>query len=121
MASVADVWCRGPEEAPGAHSPAPGAGSGNMHLFRTVSRGRILDANVRGKEPGKLVVRVLRITAGFALLLVGIVGWLLPVLPGWPFVIPGLILLGREFHWARRTLEWLQKFHPRKSSSEPRA
>jgi uncharacterized protein YqgC (DUF456 family) len=60
-----------------------------------------------------------RIVGGMALLLLGVVGWILPVIPGWAFVIPGLMLLGREFHWARRALAWLKKYHPRKSPSEP--
>ena len=67
------------------------------------------------------MLRLARIIGGSALLAVGIVGWLLPIIPGWPFVIPGLILLGEEFHWARRTLAWLKKFHPKKSPSEPPA
>lgn len=56
------------------------------------------------------VLRIARIFGGSALLAVGLIGWILPVIPGWPFVIPGLILLGEEFHWARRTLAWLKKF-----------
>jgi uncharacterized membrane protein YbaN (DUF454 family) len=60
--------------------------------------------------------RVLKVTGGFAMLLVGVVGWILPVLPGWPFAIAGLVVLGREFRWARSTLEWLKKRFPRKKS-----
>lgn len=49
------------------------------------------------------------------MLLVGLVGWLLPIIPGWAFVIPGLMVLGREFHWARRLLAWLKARLPAKS------
>jgi uncharacterized membrane protein YbaN (DUF454 family) len=52
--------------------------------------------------------RVLRIIAGFLLIGGGVVGWLLPIVPGWALFIPGLILLSREFHWARRLLGWLR-------------
>ena len=67
------------------------------------------------------MLRWLRIGGGFVMLLVGILGWLLPVVPGWPFVIPGLILLGREFHWARRTLAWLKNRMPKKSPDGSKA
>ena len=38
--------------------------------------------------------RVLKIVAGSVLLFIGLVGLLLPVLPGWVFIIPGALLLG---------------------------
>ena len=59
--------------------------------------------------------RWLRIITGVGMLVVGLAGWLLPIVPGWLFVIPGLMLLGREFHWARKTLEWLKNRLPKKS------
>ena len=59
--------------------------------------------------------RWLRIGIGFGLMLVGLLGWILPIVPGWAFMIPGLMLLGREFHWARRTLQWLKDRIPKKS------
>ena len=59
--------------------------------------------------------RWLRIGIGFGLMLVGLLGLLLPVIPGWVFVIPGLILLAREFHWSRRVLQWLKDRIPKKS------
>lgn len=43
------------------------------------------------------------------LLLVGLVGLLLPILPGWLLLIPGLLLLASHFHWARRLLWFLSK------------
>ena len=59
--------------------------------------------------------RWLRIGAGFSLVFVGLLGWVLPILPGWVFVIPGLMLLGKEFHWARRILQWLRNRLPKRS------
>ena len=61
------------------------------------------------------MLRLLRVVAGFAMLLVGVAGLILPIMPGWIFVIPGLIMLGREFRWARRMLDWAKKYDPRKS------
>jgi len=39
---------------------------------------------------------------GTILLIIGILGWLLPILPGWPFVIPAIVLLGRRDPLLRR-------------------
>ncbi len=47
----------------------------------------------------------LRILSGFGLVLLGIVGIILPVMPGWVFLIPGLIILSDHFVWARRILD----------------
>ena len=48
------------------------------------------------------MVRAARIVGGILLVAVGVVGWALPILPGWLFVVAGLALLSRHFHWARR-------------------
>ena len=61
--------------------------------------------------------RLLRIIGGMLLLIGGLIGWILPVVPGWPLVIPGLMLLSHEFHWARRLLTWLKSKMPKQSSS----
>ena len=49
---------------------------------------------------------VLRITAGILLIIVGIIGLILPVMPGWVFIIPGLAMLGEYFPPIRRLNEW---------------
>ena len=46
----------------------------------------------------------LEVTAGFLLVGLGVVGLVLPILPGWVFLIPGLVILARHYHWARRFL-----------------
>jgi uncharacterized protein (TIGR02611 family) len=51
--------------------------------------------------------RVIKIAAGFGLLLGGIVMLVTPG-PGWAAIFGGLFLLAREFHWARRLLEYLK-------------
>lgn len=48
------------------------------------------------------MVRAARIVGGILLILIGLVGWVLPIVPGWLFMIAGLALLSRHFHWARR-------------------
>ena len=44
----------------------------------------------------------IRITAGIVLLIIGIIGLLVPIMPQWPFIIPGLLLLGDYFPPAKR-------------------
>ncbi len=53
--------------------------------------------------------RVVRIVAGFVLLGFGLIAILIPVLPQVPFIVAGLLLLAREFHWARRLLDWAKR------------
>jgi uncharacterized protein YqgC (DUF456 family) len=57
--------------------------------------------------------RCARIAAGIILLIAGLIGWVLPIIPGWPLIIPGLMLLSHEFHWARRLLAWLKSKLPK--------
>lgn len=50
---------------------------------------------------GKAAISV----AGTALIAVGTVGLFLPVLPGVVLIASGLAVLGRQYRWARRTLD----------------
>jgi hypothetical protein len=61
------------------------------------------------KPASRLVVAV-RLVAGLALLIIGIV-LALPGVPGpgIPIVLLGLWLLSHHFAWARRALAWLQE------------
>ncbi|MGH8927074.1 MAG: PGPGW domain-containing protein [Acidimicrobiia bacterium] len=52
-----------------------------------------------------LIVRVVLVMVGTILLVGGLIGLLLPVVPGWLMIIPGLAILGTEFVWARRLLD----------------
>jgi uncharacterized membrane protein YbaN (DUF454 family) len=49
---------------------------------------------------------------GWILLLVGVLGLLLPLLPGIPPLIAGLVILSREYDWARRVLARIQRWLP---------
>ena len=64
------------------------------------------------------MARVARILAGSGMVLLGVLGLILPILPGWIFLIPGLVILGREFKWARDILDWLKKIVPKQFQSQ---
>jgi uncharacterized membrane protein YbaN (DUF454 family) len=46
---------------------------------------------------------------GIGLVILGIIGLILPIMPGWVFLIPGLVILSERFHSVRRLLEWAKK------------
>jgi len=50
--------------------------------------------------------KILRLLTGIGLLLIGLAGLLLPILPGWLFIIPGLIILADYFPPIRRLVDW---------------
>jgi uncharacterized membrane protein YbaN (DUF454 family) len=65
---------------------------------------------------GNILIRPIRRPLGLLLLFIGIAGLLLPIMPGWPFIIPSIILLGRRdplLRWlhvqVRRFLRWLRR------------
>jgi len=55
------------------------------------------------------VRRTLRIAAGIGLVLLGIVGLILPIMPGWVFVIPGLLILADYFPAVHKLVLWAKK------------
>ena len=55
------------------------------------------------------IARWARIIGGFALLVLGVIGLFLPFLQGIAFIVLGLLLLSREYHWARRLLDWVKR------------
>jgi uncharacterized membrane protein YbaN (DUF454 family) len=65
--------------------------------------------------------KTLEITAGILLVILGLIGGLIPVLQGWMFGIPGLLLLARHFQWARRLVDWAkEKFTGAREAAERR-
>ncbi len=52
----------------------------------------------------------LREVAGFTLLIAGLIGCLLPVIPGSPMVIAGLALLGVDHPKIRSTMQRLEQW-----------
>ncbi len=71
------------------------------------------------------LMRLSRIIAGSILVVAGVVGLALPILPGWLFIIPGLSLLSSEFVWAarlrRRAADEWSKLRASRSSEDDRA
>ena len=67
-----------------------------------------------GRRP-RPIWRILRIVAGFALLLFGTIGLFLPVLQGVLMILAGLAVLGRDLPWARAATDWLASFIRRRA------
>jgi uncharacterized membrane protein YbaN (DUF454 family) len=66
--------------------------------------------------------KVVEITLGIILVIIGLIGGLIPVLQGWMFGIPGLLLLARHFKWARRLVDWAKsKFEGASEAAEKAA
>lgn len=51
----------------------------------------------------------LRIVWGALLVLAGLIGLIVPIMPGWIFLIPGLILLGERFPRIKRLVDWAKE------------
>ena len=49
---------------------------------------------------------ILRIASGIGLVIVGVIGLIVPVMPGWIFLIPGLVILADYFPPVRRLVDW---------------
>ncbi|MCX6586948.1 MAG: hypothetical protein NTX13_10265 [Acidobacteria bacterium] len=49
---------------------------------------------------------ILRIASGIGLVIVGVIGLILPIMPGWIFLIPGLVILADYFPPIRRLVDW---------------
>lgn len=47
-----------------------------------------------------------RITLGFLLVIIGLIGGLIPIFQGWVFGIPGLVILADYFPPVKRILDW---------------
>ena len=50
--------------------------------------------------------RIVRLIVGITLVLLGILGLILPIMPGWVFLIPGLVILGDYFPPIQRLIVW---------------
>lgn len=48
--------------------------------------------------------RLIRIISGWFLLVTGIAGCVLPIIPGIPLALAGLLILSRDYAWARSIL-----------------
>jgi hypothetical protein len=50
-----------------------------------------------------------RTLCGWFCLVAGVLGLILPILPGVPLLFAGLILLSSNYRWARKCLRWLKE------------
>jgi hypothetical protein len=70
-----------------------------------------VDARVRAV--GRFLVRGAHRAAvtvvGFGLVALGVAGLVLPVLPGWIFIIAGFAVLSREYSWAHSGLTYARR------------
>jgi hypothetical protein len=62
-----------------------------------------------GERPTPLLLKLSRMVVGTTLVVVGMAGLVLPILPGWLLIIAGLALLARDFFWARRLLDSVKR------------
>jgi hypothetical protein len=65
----------------------------------------------------KLVWRLVRLSAGWALLVLGIIGLFLPFLQGLLFIASGLALLSTDLPWAKRLLERFSRWRAERLGS----
>ena len=61
----------------------------------------------------------LRITLGFLLVIIGLIGGLIPVFQGWVFGIPGLIILADYFPPVKRVLDWAKSKYGNENDNKP--
>lgn len=59
------------------------------------------------------LVRLALLTLGWALLVTGFVGGLIPFVQGWPFGVAGAVLLYVESRWFQRKIRRWRQRHPR--------
>jgi hypothetical protein len=78
---------------------------------RTVDVRAVARVLVRGTRRAAVTV------VGFTLVAVGLAGILLPILPGWGFVIGGLLVLSREYSWAYSALTFARRHAARGGAS----
>jgi uncharacterized protein YqgC (DUF456 family) len=65
----------------------------------------IQETEARRTAPAASLWRTL---CGWICLAAGVLGVVLPILPGVPLLFAGLILLSSNYQWARKCLHWLK-------------
>lgn len=68
----------------------------------------------KGRRPLPPRTRILRLVGGVTLVVLGILGLLLPVMPGWIFLIPGIALLSSVTPRVRKLLRAIRNRVPRR-------
>jgi uncharacterized membrane protein YbaN (DUF454 family) len=62
--------------------------------------------------------KTLRILSGLGLVIVGIIGLIMPIMPGWVFLIPGLVILAEYFPALRRLVDWAKRAYERQTGKQ---
>ena len=62
----------------------------------------------------------LRITLGFLLVIIGLIGGLIPIFQGWVFGIPGLVILADYFPPVKKILDWAKSKYGNESDNKSR-
>ena len=60
----------------------------------------------------------IRITLGFLLVIIGLIGGLIPIFQGWVFGIPGLVILADYFPPVKRILYWAKSKYGNESDNK---
>jgi len=65
------------------------------------------------------IKKIIKLTIGWLLLCLGVIGLFLPFLQGILFILGGLAILANEYPWAHRCLVWCKaKFKKKEKSAE---
>jgi uncharacterized membrane protein YbaN (DUF454 family) len=64
---------------------------------------------------------IVRLAGGCLLVLVGLIGVIMPIMPGWIFLIPGLVILADYFPPIKRVLEWAKSKIETRAGDPPAA
>ncbi|MGH7773289.1 MAG: PGPGW domain-containing protein [Candidatus Binatia bacterium] len=57
--------------------------------------------------------RYCKLISGWTLVLLGVIGWFLPVVPGTVLIFLGVALLSAQSEWMRKRIEFLKARFPR--------
>ena len=63
-----------------------------------------------------MVRDIVKISLGFFLIMIGLIGGFIPIFQGWIFGIPGLIILANYFPPAKRLLVWIINRFPKSNN-----
>jgi len=57
-----------------------------------------------------------RLLLGWICIAIGLLGIVLPIIPGIPLLIAGLVLLSSQYRWAHASVAWMKARLPRSRS-----